>query len=94
MEVKSKEYVLGEDKFYFRPCAAAFIEFEKVAGKSITECKESITDTMLLVYAGTKAGMDWEGEKFDMSLDEFIKKVDVNLDVIKALAGTGKAKKK
>lgn len=93
MEVKSKEYKLGESTFYFRPCAAAFIEFEKISGKSITECKESITDTMALVYAGTKAGMEWEGEKFEMSLDEFIKKVDVNLDVIKALAG-GRAKKK
>lgn len=93
MEPESKEYKIEDQTFYFRPCAMAFIEFEKISGKSITECKESITDTMLLVYAGTKAGMEREGKKFEMSLDEFIRMVDVNMDVIKALAGGGAKKK-
>lgn len=93
MESISKEYKIENQKFYFRPCAMAFIEFEKLSGKSITECEESLTDTMLLVYAGTKAGMEHEGEKFEMSLDEFIRVVDVNMDVIKALAGKEPKKK-
>lgn len=82
MEVKSKEYKLRGDIFYFRPSARAYIEFEAVAGKSISKMDETLVDSLRFVYACTKAGMHFEKRNFNMSYMEFLDFVDDDLDAI------------
>jgi len=86
MENKTKKYKIDGDTFYYRPCAWAYIEFEKLAQKPFAEAKDTVEDTLRLIYACTVAGMKIEGQEFDMDFEAYVLKVDDNLSIISELA--------
>ncbi len=94
MEVKSKKVKIGNETFYIRKSNRAFIEFEKIAEKSVSEMTTSIEDSLTLCYACVKAGMMYEKKEFNLTLDEFIDKTDGHLvELTKALGGDTEKKR-
>ena len=83
MEVKTKELIIKDEKFYFRPNFRAMIEFEKLAKKPIAQLDdESMIDNSMMLYCGVISGMKKEKKKFELSYDDFIDLVDDNLESI------------
>ena len=83
MEVESKKIKLRDQEIYFRMNFRSLIEFEKIAGKPVSQAKNgSMIDNSILLYACAKSGMSYEKKPFDYDLDEFIDLIDDNVDMI------------
>lgn len=107
MEVKTEYYKLlaGKEKkdsidLCFRWNARAGILYEKIAGHKPDADVDTLEDSIMLSYAGTVSGMQYEGQPFDLSYDEYIDLIDDQIEVINELfermnpAGEGEKKKR
>lgn len=82
MEVETKKYKIKGETYFYRANNRAMIEFEKLVGKRYGLITDSAMDLTALLYCGTKAGMKYEKEKFEIEFEDFIDMVDMNLNDI------------
>jgi hypothetical protein len=85
MDIKSEKYTVNGRGFYFRWNVRARIGFQKATGMIITPDTDpddidlDEDQAYMMAYHGTIAGMRKEGEPFDMSFDEYLDFIDMDI---------------
>lgn len=90
MELDSEKYNVNKREFYFRWNVRARIQFEKMTGITVKadgdpgQDDDDVTEeeAFMMAYCGTVAGMRKEQQPFEMSFDEYLDFVDMDVEPI------------
>jgi len=84
MEIESKKINIEGTEYHYRPNFRAFIEYEKMSGKTINQI-DNLNDSAMFLYCGIKSGMKYAKLPFELKYEDFIDKLD-DLDVLDVLS--------